>query len=62
MKPKHCSYSDLAHSRFYIYRCGAEGFGKTQPISYQVQGPCRGGRNARGRTKGIQTARIYCRG
>ena len=19
-KPKHCSYSDLAHSRFYIYR------------------------------------------
>ena len=52
----------------YIYMCvcvcvcGAEGFGKAQPISYQVLGPCQGGRNARGRTKGIQTARIYCRG
>ena len=33
-----------------------------RPISYQAQGPCRGGRNARGRTKGIQTARIYCQG
>ena len=32
-----------------------------RPISYQAQDPCRGGRNARRRTKGIQTARIYCR-
>ena len=33
-----------------------------RPISYQVQGPCRGGRNVRGRTKGTQTTRIYCWG
>ena len=33
----------------------------TRPILYQAQGPRRGGRNARGQTKGIQTARIYCR-
>ena len=32
-----------------------------QSISYQAHGPCRGKRNAQGRTKGIQTARIYCR-
>ena len=31
-------------------------------ISYQAHGPCRGGRNARGQTKGIQIARIYYRG
>ena len=33
-----------------------------RPISYQAHGPWRGGRNAQGRTKGIQTARIYCQG
>ena len=42
--------------------CGAEEFGKAQPISYQAKGPCRGGRSARGRMKGIQTTRVYCRG
>ena len=42
--------------------CGVKGFGKAQPISYQAQGPRRGGRSARERIKGIQTARIYCRG
>ena len=33
-----------------------------QLTSYQAQDPCRGGRNVRGWTKGIQTVRIYCRG
>ena len=32
------------------------------PISYLAQGPRRGGRNSRERTKGIQTARIYYQG
>ena len=41
---------------------GVEGFGKAQPISYRAQGLRRGWRNARGRMKGIQTARIYYRG
>ena len=31
----------------YIY-CGAEGFGKAEPISYQAQGPRRERRNVRG--------------
>ena len=48
-------------SRILKGYCGAEGCGKAYPISYQAQGLCRGGRNARGRIKGIQTARIYCR-
>ena len=33
-----------------------------QPISYQAQGPHRGGRNVRGRTKKVQTTRRRCRG
>ena len=35
---------------------------QAQPISYQTHGPCRRGRNVQGRTKRIQTIRIYCRG
>ena len=34
----------------------------TWPISYQTQGPRRGGRNVRGRTKKAQIARRRCRG
>ena len=33
-----------------------------RPIWYQAQGPCRGGRSAWGRMKGIQTTKLYCRG
>ena len=33
-----------------------------RPISYQAQGPRRGGRNVRGRTKKVQTVRRRCRG
>ena len=33
-----------------------------RPISYQAKSPSREGRNAQGRIKGIQIARIYCRG
>ena len=32
------------------------------PIWYQAQGPCRRGRSARGRMKGIQTTKWYYRG
>ena len=41
---------------------GLRGSKRFQPILYQAQGPCRGGRSARGRMKGIQTAKMYCRG
>ena len=33
-----------------------------RPISYRAHSPCRGGKNVLGRTKRIQTARIYCWG
>ena len=33
-----------------------------QPISYQAQGPRRGGRNVRGQTKKVQTTRRRCQG
>ena len=33
-----------------------------RPISYQTQGPRRGGRTVRGRTKKFQTARRRCQG
>ena len=45
---KSSSLSEEPSSRILRGYCGAEGFGKAQPISYQAQGPCRGGRNARG--------------
>ena len=59
---KSSSPSEELGSRILRGYCGAKGFGKARPISYQAQGPCRGGRNVRGRTKKVQTARIYCRG
>ena len=58
---KPSSPSEEPNSRILRGYCGAEEFGKAQPISYQAQGPCRGGRSVRGRMKGIQTTRIYCR-
>ena len=42
--------------------CGARRFYRLRPIPSQAQSPRRGGRSARGRMKGIQTARMYCRG
>ena len=59
---KPSSPSEEPDNRIFRGYCGAEGFGKAQPISYQSQGLCRGGRSARVRMKGIQTAKIYCRG
>ena len=32
-----------------------------RPTSYRAQGPCRGRRNARGRTKRVQIAKRHCR-
>ena len=55
---KPSSPSEEPDNRIFRGYCGAEGFGKAQPISYQSQGLCRGGRSARGRMKGIQTAKI----
>ena len=31
-------------------------------VPFQAQGPRRGGKSVQGRMKGIQTARMYCRG
>ena len=46
----------------FQYNCGAKGSGEPRSISYRAHGLCRERRNVRGRTKRIQTARIYCRG
>ena len=37
-------------------------FWKPRPISYQAQDPRQGGRNVRGRTKKVRTAKRHCRG
>ena len=42
---------------FCISKCGVEGFGKAQPISYQVQGPRRERRNVRGWVRKAKAAR-----
>ena len=41
---------------------GARRFQRLRPIPFQAQSPRRVGRSARGRMKGIQTARMYYRG
>ena len=53
--------SDKYNIYIYIYMWGQR-IWQSQPISYQVQGPRRGGRNARGSTKKVQAARRRCRG
>ena len=46
----------------YIYILWGRKIWQAWPVPFQAQGPRRGGRSARGRMKGIQTARMHCRG
>ena len=52
--------SNFVSIRYYL--CEARRFQRFRPIPFQAQGPRRGGRSARRRMKGIQTAIMYCRG
>ena len=52
----------MADEVFFFRLLGDQRIQGLRPIFYQAQGSCREGRNAWGRTKGIQIARIYCRG
>ena len=49
-------------SNFRLQYCGAEGFGKAQPIPYQTQDPRWERRNVRGWVRKTQAARRHHRG